>query len=60
MVLLQEKGVLPPRFVFHCLYWHTFTVVTSTSAGVTILVPRDSQLDIKDFVHHPEGRSIVL
>ena len=60
VVLLQETGVLPPRFVFHCLYWHTFTVVTSSSASVTILVRRDSQLHIGDFVHHPKGRAIVL
>ena len=60
VVLLQDTGILPPRFVFHCLYWHTFTVVSSSSAGVAILVRRDSQLHIGDFVHHPEGRAIVL
>ena len=60
VVLLQETGVLPPRFVFHCLYWHTFTVVNSSSAGVTILERRDSQLHIGDFVHHPKGKAIVL
>ena len=32
VVLLQEVGALPARFVFHCLYWHTFTVVSSSSA----------------------------
>ena len=60
VVLLQETGVLPPRFVFHCLYWHTFTVVSSSSGGVAILVRRDSQLHIGDSLHHPEGRAIVL
>ena len=35
-------------------------VVTSSSTGVTILVCRDSQLHIGDFVHHPKGRAIVL
>ena len=60
MVLLQETGISPPRFVFHCLYWHTFLVVFSSSAGVAILVRRDSRLHVGDFVHHPEGRAIVL
>ena len=60
VVLLQETGVLPPRFVFHCLYWHTFTKVASSSAGVAILVRRDSHLHVGDFMHHPEGRAIVL
>ena len=58
MVLLQETGTLPPLFVFHCLSWHTFTIVSSLSAGVTILVRRDSQLHIGDFVHHPKGRAV--
>ena len=60
VVLLQETGILPPRFVFHCLCCHTFTVVSSSSAGVAILFRRDSQLHIGDFVHHLEGRAIVL
>ena len=42
------------------MYWHTFKVVASSSADVTILVRRDSQLHIGAFVHHPEGRAIVL
>ena len=46
--------------MFHCMYWHTFTVVSSSSAGVAILVRRDSQLHIGDCEHHPEGRAIVL
>ena len=60
VVLLQETGVLPPPLVFHCVYWHTFTVVTSSFAGVTILVRHNSQLHIGDLVHHPEGKAIVL
>ena len=60
VVLLQETGVLPPRFVFHYLYWHTFAKVASSSAGVAILVRRDSHLHIGDFIHHPEGIAIVL
>ena len=51
---------MPPCFVFHCLCWHTFTVVSTSSAGVAILVCRDSQLHIGDFVQHPEGSAIVL
>ena len=51
---------MPPQFMFHCLYWHIFTVVSSSSAGVAVLVRRDSQLHVGDFVHHPEGRAIVL
>ena len=38
VVLLQEVGALPPRFMLHCLYWHTFAVVSSSSASVGILV----------------------
>ena len=60
VVLLQETQTLPPRFGFHCLYWHTFTNVTSSSAGVAIPVRRDSHLHIGDFMHHPKGRAIVL
>ena len=60
VVHLQETGVLPPRFVFYCLHWHTFTNVASSSAGVAILVRRDSHLQNGDFMHHPEGRPIVL
>ena len=60
VVLLKETAILPPHFVFHCLYWNTFTLVTSSSAGVAILVRRDSQPHIGDFVHHPEGKAIVL
>ena len=60
VVLLQETGMLPPRFVFHYLYWHTFTLVSSSPTSVAILVRRASQLHIRDFVHHPEGRAMVL
>ena len=59
VVLVQETGVLPPRFVFHRLYWHTFAEVASSSAGVAILVRCDSHLHIGDFIHHPEGRAVV-
>ena len=58
--LLQEMGVLSPRFVLHCLYGHTFAKVASSSDRVAILVRRDSNLHIGDFIHHPEGRAIVL
>ena len=58
--LLQDTGILPPRFVFHYLYWHTFTKVASSSGGVAILVCRDSHLHVGDFMHHLEGRAIVL
>ena len=58
--LLQETGALPPRFVFHYLAWHTFTKVASSSAGVAIVVRRGSHLHLGDFMHHPEGRAIVL
>ena len=37
VAFLQETGVLPPHFIFHCLNWHTYTVVCSLS-----LVRRDS------------------
>ena len=60
VVLLQETGVPPPRFVFHCLYRNTFTTVASSFAGATILVRRDSHLHIGYFVHHPEDTAIVL
>ena len=60
VVFLQETGVSPPRFVFHCLYWHTYTVVSSSSAGVAILVSWDSQLQMGGFTHHPDGRATVL
>ena len=60
MVFLQEIGTLLSRFMFHCLYWHTFTVVFSLSAGVAILVRGDSQLRVGDFTHHLDGRAIVL
>ena len=60
VVLLQEVGVLPSHFVLHCLYWQTYTAVSSSSAGVAVLVWHDSQLHIGDFTHHPEGRAIVL
>ena len=60
VVLLQEVGVLPSCFAFHCLYWHTFTVISSSSNGVAVLVRRDSQLHIGDFTHHPQARAIVL
>ena len=60
VVLLQEVGILPSRFTFYCLCWHTFTSVTSLLAGVPVLVRRDSNLYIGDFTHHPEGRAIVL
>ena len=46
--------------MFHCLCWHTFTVVSSSSAGVAILVCRGSQLRVGDFTHHPDGTAIVL
>ena len=59
-VLLQEVGVVPSRFVFHCLYWHTCTSVSSSSANVVVLVRSDSQSHIGDFTHHPEGRAILL
>ena len=51
---------LPGRFVFHCLYNHTYTSVSSSSAGVAVLVRRDSELHIGDFTHHLDGRAIVL
>ena len=60
VLLLQEVGALPAPFVFHCLYWHTFAVVSSSSVSVAILVRRDSQLHIGDFTHHLKGRAIVL
>ena len=60
VVPLQETGVLPPRFVFHCLYLHTFTKVALSSAGVSVLVCCDSHLHVGDFKHHPEGRAIVV
>ena len=60
VVFLQETGVLPPRIVFHCLYWHMYIVVSSSSAGVAILDRRDSQLQIGGFTHHPNGTAIVL
>ena len=60
VVLLQETWVQPPRFVFHCLYWHTVAKVASSSARVAILVHCDSQLHVGDFMHHPKGRAIVL
>ena len=59
VVLLQEIGT-PPPVIFHCLYWHTFAAVSSSSAGVAILVRPDSQLRIGDFTHHLDGRAIVL
>ena len=59
VVLLQETGVLPPCFVFHSLYWHTFANVAS-SAAVAILVRRDSHLHVGDFIHHQERRAIVF
>ena len=34
VVLLQELEVLLARFVFHRLYWHTSTVVSSLATGV--------------------------
>ena len=60
VVFLQETRLLLPRFVVHCLYWHTDTVVSSSSAGVAIPVPRDTQLQMGGFTHHPNGRDIVL
>ena len=60
VLMLEERGQLPPNFMFHCLYWHTFTLVPFSSAGVAILVRRDSQLQVGDFTHHPEGMAIVL
>ena len=56
VVFLQEIGTRPPHFMFHCLYWHTFTVVSSSFAGVAILVRRDSQLHVGDFTHHPDSQ----
>ena len=46
--------------MFHCLYWHTLTMVSSSSAGVAIPVRRDSQWRVGDFTHHPDGRAIVF
>ena len=60
VLLLQEGGALPPRFMFHCLYWHTFTVVSSSPAGVALLVHPDLQLCIGDFTQHPDDRANVL
>ena len=60
VVLLYKVGVLPSRFVFHCLYWRTYMSVSSSSAVVAVLVRRDSQLHIRDFAHHLEGRAIML
>ena len=44
--------MLPGYFAFHCLFWHTYTTVCSSSAGVAMLVGCDPQLRIKDFTHH--------
>ena len=52
--------MLPSRLVFHCLYWHTFTMVSSSSSGVAVLVLRDSHLHIGDFTHHRGGRAMPL
>ena len=46
--------------MFHYLYWHTFIVAFSSSAGVAILFRQDSQRHIGDLLHHPEGKAIVL
>ena len=43
VVLLQEVEAQPARFVVHCLYWHTFTVPSSSSDDVAIPVRRDAQ-----------------
>ena len=39
---------------------YTFAKVASSSALAAILVRRDSHLHVGDFIHHPEGRAIVL
>ena len=60
VVFLQVVGMLPRHFVFHCLYWHAHTVVPHSSAAVAVLVRRDARVQLGDFVHHAEGRAIIL
>ena len=57
---MRSRRPPPPLFMFHCLYWHTFTVVASSSADVSIVVRRDSQFPVGGFPHRFEGTAIAI